>query len=822
VRKQLNGVVYTWVYIKVCSVECTVYTMGLKMKLFALISVLVAEVASDCLQPSFKDDATSRVEAGFKAIRKRGKLSFDYKTIEVTYSPFMMVEDPNCIEESQLNLEVKSGSGDWVAMDAAPEALGGGKYKWSIPSVPCKDHMIKFWVNGPAGQASLEFPEPIRAISEEELITSKYTPVAPAGLKVTNLADNQVEVSWDAADCATAYDISYGVDMDSMKFQTVPAHLGSQLIISEGLEPCTDYEVSIFSVVGEDGFSAEEASTRFTTPPESSSASSLEPQITRDTNRVSAVWKAYDKLSCVQTYSVSVCKETEECGAPLEVARNDALEYIKYETENLEQCSPYTLQIQPLYGEQDLVPKIVEFRTLSPSVEGISDKLMPVSAAAGDAQKITVSWSAVDCAEYYEVFQKVNSGGGDWEVVKQTTDTSVELNGVPCTEYIYGVQVTIDGVKSEIMEFPDAVMTRLDNSVAFAAPNLEITPLEDGAVLTWDHGACISSYVVKACTTHGDIICEEETITRDSSVHNVTHEVHNLSPCSPHSLSILPIIEGAEFEPDHTEFRTAPPAPMPPTEFKAAYRQQSNKVELEWSAVSCASGYKIMQTIGETETTTTAWETDDPRELFKTLESPEPCVTYSYGVATVYGDVVSDPTPMEMFSIPPREGANFAPRLTINSNSNDTINLQINPAKDNYKCQVEVYEVRYSSLKHEDLYENQFLPEQLQDGTISLTFPGASGSGLNLEGRIKYQGFSSFSHWIQSNDPSFMSPEQRAETSMLVPIIIGILVAVVVILVVVFFVVRKKKNQTKYDAEKASASANKDEETQKLNADPEV
>ena len=74
--------------------------------------------------------------------------------------------------------------------------------------------------------------------------------------------------------------------------------------------------------------------------------------------------------------------------------------------------------------------------------------------------------------------------------------------------------MTIDGVKSEIMEFPDAVMTRLDNSVAFAAPNLEITPLEDGAVLTWDHGACISSYVVKACTTHGDIICEEETITR--------------------------------------------------------------------------------------------------------------------------------------------------------------------------------------------------------------------------------------------------------------------------------------------------------------------
>ena len=68
------------------------------------------------------------------------------------------------------------------------------------------------------------------------------------------------------------------------------------------------------------------------------------------------------------------------------------------------------------------------------------------------------------------------------------------------------------------MEFPEAVMTRLDDSVAFAAPNLEITPLEDGAELSWDHGACISSYVVRACPDQtpeqGDLICEEETITR--------------------------------------------------------------------------------------------------------------------------------------------------------------------------------------------------------------------------------------------------------------------------------------------------------------------
>ena len=600
------------------------------MLLLCLLGV-VSQVSSQCSQPSFKDDSISRVEAGFKTIRKRGKITFDYRKIEVIYSPFLMVNDPNCIEESQLNLEVKSGSGDWIAMEDTPVALGGGKYRWTIDAVPCKDHLIKFWVNGPGGQAALEYPEPILAASELDIIESKFTPEKPTGLKISHLGENSVEVSWEPADCATSYDISYGkIISGERKTKIVPASQGSHIILSEGIEPCTEYSINIFSVVGEEEYSADEASETFTTPPDASSASSLEPEITRETNSMSAKWRPFDKLSCVDKYAVSVCKEKEDCMETQEVEKNDALDYLKYETANLDHCSPYTLQIQPLYGEKSLAPKIVDFRTLSPPAEGISESLLPVSAKAGEGQKIYVSWSAVQCAEYYEVFQKVNSVGGDWESVMKTTESSVKLSGVPCTEYRYGVQVTIDGAKSEVMEFPDAVMTQLDDSAPFVAPNLEIEPMTDGAVLTWDHGACISSYIVKACSIHSDhndVMCEEETIMRDSTVHNVTHEIHNLKPCHAYTLEILPQISGASFDPDTTEFKTAFPAPSPPTEFSAEYKKSSNKVELEWSEVECASGYKIIQMIGNSETTT-AWETDNPRQLFTTLESPEPCVTY--------------------------------------------------------------------------------------------------------------------------------------------------------------------------------------------------
>ena len=68
---------------------------------------------------------------------------------------------------------------------------------------------------------------------------------------------------------------------------------------------------------------------------------------------------------------------------------------------------------------------------------------------------------------------------------------------------------------------------------------------------------------------------------------------------------------------------------------------------------------------------------------------------------------------------------------------------------------VEVYEVRYTGLGGEEVEEEEVHPDTLQqDNVILLNFPGASSPNLNLEARIKYQNFNSYSPWIQSADPS--------------------------------------------------------------------
>ena len=66
---------------------------------------------------------------------------------------------------------------------------------------------------------------------------------------------------------------------------------------------------------------------------------------------------------------------------------------------------------------------------------------------------------------------------------------------------------------------------------------------------------------------------------------------------------------------------------------------------------------------------------------------------------------------------------------------------------------------------------------------------------------------------------NIIDPTKEDPNGLLVPIVIGILLAVVVLLVVIFFIVKRKRSQNKYDPE----NAQNDEESKQLKeSNPEV
>ena len=59
--------------------------------------------------PTFRADAGSFMEAGFRTVRRRGGLQSDFTKIEVTARPLSMVETPLDIDTNRVSIEIKTG-----------------------------------------------------------------------------------------------------------------------------------------------------------------------------------------------------------------------------------------------------------------------------------------------------------------------------------------------------------------------------------------------------------------------------------------------------------------------------------------------------------------------------------------------------------------------------------------------------------------------------------------------------------------------------------------------------------------------------------------
>merc|ERR1712179_162486 len=160
-----------------------------------------------------------------------------------------------------------------------------------------------------------------------------------------------------------------------------------------------------------------------------------------------------------------------------------------------------------------------------------------------------------------------------------------------------------------------------------------------------------------------------------------------------------------------------------------------------------------------------------------------PCETISLGVSAVVDGVESAVGDLVDVSVLASDADTSSPDLKIIKTENMTVQFVVNTPSVNEKCEVESYEVKYISL--DSMTEPEIVILQpSEDGTLVIDqFPGADDKGMRLEGRIKY-GDGVFSPWVSSKEPKKVDPtgKEGDGASLLIPVIIGILVALVVLL----------------------------------------
>ena len=713
-------------------------------------------------------------------------------------------------------------------LEASDRQRSAGKSaKWIVVGLkPCLEYQFQIKVEGAkpgVSEAMFELPQSLGPASEDEIIDSGYKPEAATDFAVKAGA-NSASVSWSKSDCALSYDVGFSESGDNSKLRSeTVAGSASSVNIGE-LKPCTRYETTITAVLG-DEFS-EDLVSSFATKPRLDAVANIKPTFLTTLDSAIITWETWQSVSCIDEYQVTLCtKATKQCQPTVTVNKAQGLPTVTFTAENLDPCTTYTFEIKPVYPDTKIDEKIFEFKTKSPSATTLT--VDRVSAKTVSTSTMQVSWSSVECAVNYRVYQKAPEDD-TWNKVVDTTQLDIPVDVTPCTRYNFAISAVMDNGEETEKSVGPEMISDLDERDPFEAPNLYIMNADRHADVSWGHADCITSYVVKVCQlSYTD--CFEASVSPTDYIdggekdRTIRYKIENMDPCTVYTLETIPNIPDKIFTARVQEFTTTNGTPQPPENFKVALHHQ-NRAELTWSSVQCATGYKVYQRIddedgdGDEDSTT-----ETIHDLKESYENLVPCISYFYSVSTLVAEQESSKTEWSSVIIPPT--ANEAPELKILSNENDNITLKLEPSTSNERCTIVEYELSYSSDGGMNYVTKTLQAADINADDIVLSFKGATTPLSIVRGRVKYAGSNEWSSVISTHEPGDHSAIKGvatgSENATLVPIVVGCLVAVAIVAVIAFFVVRHRRNRNLYDAEKAEANGkmngNSAEETQKLN-----
>ncbi|QQP57826.1 Fibronectinlike, partial [Caligus rogercresseyi] len=315
-------------------------------------------------------------------------------------------------------------------------------------------------VSGPEEEAIFQIPYKLGPADAESIKESDFVPDMPTDVLAEEGA-NSVSLSWKNSDCAEAYEINYIESGASTGHVTLALQDGSTEINLSDMKPCTSYDISLYAILG-DKYS-EEKSYKIATKPRLDALSDLEPTIQTTMDALSLRWAAWENVSCIKEYDVKVCAvATSECRETERVSKQAELPDVTYEASELTPCTEYTVEIQPLFPDTEVEPKVFAFKTSSPSAD-------TQSISAITAEPVSSGRMRVD-TEFMPTAPPAKKAGS---LPRNRRDLSRDRQH----HTLHNLQLCVSAVLDE-EESPktisEEVTSDLDEEHAFEAPELQV------------------------------------------------------------------------------------------------------------------------------------------------------------------------------------------------------------------------------------------------------------------------------------------------------------------------------------------------------------
>ena len=236
--------------------DCRRQNAKFKMILYLII---LSVTFSKQEQSIFQADASDKVKLGF--VNQNQEHRADFSKMVVDWEPRAMVMDVAHLGDLDKQVvEVREEEVDeWQRVDNDPKQRAGLYRVRSTMARPCRPHWVRILIPTTDGSLEVyEHPRPLPAATREQLTTyqRKFVPSQPENLQARAFSSSSASVSWHASPCAEVYEVYFGDRKETTNDTS---------ILLDNLDPCSDYEVSVSAVLGDQR--SEEAVSYLTTPP---------------------------------------------------------------------------------------------------------------------------------------------------------------------------------------------------------------------------------------------------------------------------------------------------------------------------------------------------------------------------------------------------------------------------------------------------------------------------------------------------------------------------------------------------------------------------
>lgn len=456
---------------------------------------------------------------------------------------------------------------------------------------------------------------PSEAISCTTLSKQPEIPAVPANVAAAALSEKSINVTWEDANGATSYIVSYSTQVNGT-FTTRTSATTS--LVLESLSASTTYYIKVSSV--------NPAGT--SDPSAVISAKTLEPAVQPPAAPVLAVSTVADTSLKVSWSAVSnasmyiIERSLTTTGTFTAVCTTSALSYTDYK------CTASTM-----YYYKGKAGNSAGYSAYSAVASAKTDPALSVPGTLTKGSvtdsSIAVSWQTASGASSYKVYFSI-SETGTYEVHGTATGTQYTLNGLTSSKTYYIKVTSVSGTResapSGVLTVQTAVKSpSVPNGVAAAATSTT------SITVTWTLVEGASSYIIYGGTSSSSL-AQIGTSTSTTYTHTA------LTAATTYYYAVASVnAGGTSAKSASTSATTGVSAPAVPSGVTAR-AASSTSITVSWTAVSGATSYIIY---GGTSSSSLA-QIGTATGATYTHTGLTAATTYYYSVASVNAGGTSD------------------------------------------------------------------------------------------------------------------------------------------------------------------------------------